>query len=99
MNSNHSFGYSVLLPLEPTCQSQLKCAEVAAKLVTGRDHQLPHVRALDTHQPQRVVVVVGHTQLTRPGLVHQSHAPPDEDRRQSVRVRTGLKREKTDPML
>lgn len=32
---------------ELTCHGQLQCAEVAAKLVAGRDHQLTDVCAPD----------------------------------------------------
>lgn len=64
----------VALPLaltqrQLTCHGQLEHAEVTAKLVAGRHHQLANVGAANPLQPQRVLVVVGHAHLVYTGLV------------------------------
>lgn len=60
-----------------TCHGQLKCAQVAAKLVSGRDHQLTDVRAPDPLQLQGVLIIVRHAHLAHPRLTDQHHAPPE----------------------
>lgn len=62
-----------------TCHSQLRRAEVAAKLVAGRDHQLTDVCTPDSLKLQGVLIVVWHAQLIHPQSVDQHHPPPGED--------------------
>lgn len=64
---------------EPTCHGQLKCAEVTAKLVAGRDHQLTSVGALDPLEPQGVLIVVWHAHLVGSWFADQHHSPPEEN--------------------
>lgn len=81
----------------PTCHGQLKRAEVAAKLVAGRDHQLTDVSALDSLELQGVLIVVWHAHLVHPRSVEQHHPPPGEDRRDISQLelrRTKLSSEK-----
>lgn len=69
----------MVLWTELTCHGQLKRAEVAAKLVAGRDHQLADVCASDPLELQGVLIVVWHAHLIRARFVDQHHPPPDED--------------------
>lgn len=61
-----------------TCHGQLGRAEVTAKLVAGRDHQLTYVSALHALYLQGVLNVVRHAHLIRSWFVDQHHAPPEE---------------------
>lgn len=81
---------------EPTCQSQLERAEVTAKLVAGRDHQLADVRASDSLQLQCVLIVVWHAHLTRPRFVDQHHPPPEEHRDSISQLQTS--KQKPEPI-
>lgn len=63
-----------------TCHGQLKCAEVAAKLVAGGDHQLPEVRASDALEPQGVLIVIWHAHFVHSWFIDQRRPPPGKHR-------------------